>query len=191
MRSPEEITTIINGFDLTCREGVDALEAKVRSELSLYEIDLYCSYLHGGRFTSKAGWTRDHAGRVAPTEREDRLVMSLWVRLLHDTYSSLGAAAAVEMHDARLRGRTFYTDEGEKPDLWLMTLDEIAKRIPDGVKARIERDLKPERNKREQQAAAIGGDVAKKDRQLAEGVEIVTKLMAEIADLKARLAKYE
>lgn len=154
---PKKLTEEFDAYELTTYEGLHALDAHIRECWSVRQIVMVCSFLHGGRFTSDAGWTVDRSGYVARTWAEDRELAQVFERLRDTCENLIGAACALNMQDAKMLGGYVFADEGDGPTVYDLTINELVGRLPEGLRERLERATKPIEAARDNARGRQGG----------------------------------
>lgn len=130
MKTSEEIAAIIHRHNLTDGGDVRHLEAQIRRELTVREVLSFADFLHGGRFTSSAGWERNTYGIVTKTKAEDVALARTWAAITASARFYIGAASVLQMQNAQLIGGYAMADEGDGPTLYDFTLDALIQAVP-------------------------------------------------------------
>lgn len=138
MKTLEEITAIIHRHNLTDGGDVRHLEAQIRRELTVREVLSFADFLHGGRFTSSAGWERNTYGIVTKTEAEDAALARTWAAITASARFYIGAASVLQMQNAQLIGGYAMADEGDGPTLYDFTLDALIRAVPKEYRKRLD-----------------------------------------------------
>lgn len=139
IRPMRYLAAVIERADLKTFEGVLRLGAHVRANWSCREISYFRSFLHGGRFVPASGkWWQETAGLTFETAKEDSNLDHLWQLLLTTAHFFIGAAAVFDLRGAKVLPGIMQTDEGDGPSLWDMTIDELARVVPEEKKKKLD-----------------------------------------------------
>lgn len=126
-------------YDLSTYDGTQQLELHLMNEWSCREIDMFSSFLHGGRFIPDSrGWVRDSAGLSTATHQEDSNLSRIWRHLTFLSFAYIGAAAVLDLRNACVKPGMMFTDEGDGPSPWDMTICELIKIIPEEKRKRLD-----------------------------------------------------
>lgn len=139
MRSPEELSKIIDRYDLTSTEGVRDLEREIRKSWSIREIQMFSSFKlfceviaqdRDARGRERELWRFGRSGAVCRSYAQYQALERLWDHLLRTSCVYLGAAAMLGMLNARIRGGYLFADEGDGVTLYDMTLLQLIRQVP-------------------------------------------------------------
>lgn len=139
MRTPEELSKIIDRYDLKSAASTRELELVIRKSWSvreillLFDFKLFCEVVaqdkdeHG---VERRLWSMGCSGMVVRSYAEYQVLERMLDRLLRTCYVYLGAAAMLGVMEARLLGGCLFADEGDGPTLYDMTLSQLIHMVP-------------------------------------------------------------
>lgn len=139
MHSPEELSKIIDQYDLTSPDSTRELEFTIRNSWAIREIQLfsdfklYCEVIaqekdeHGA---DRELWSMVCSGMVVHSYAEYQTLKRMFDHLLRTCYVHLGAAAMLGILNARLLHGYLFADEGKGLTLYDMTLSQLIQQVP-------------------------------------------------------------